>query len=47
MNAPNPQLDGQGYLKHFLTIEGLGQDLLTEILAKAEGFLGVAQQAVK
>jgi aspartate carbamoyltransferase catalytic subunit len=47
MSAANPQLDGQGNLKHFLTIEGLERDLLTEILDQAEGFLGVAQQAVK
>ncbi|AFL75187.1 aspartate carbamoyltransferase catalytic subunit [Thiocystis violascens] len=47
MNTPNPQLDAQGHLKHFLTIEGLSRELLTEILDRAEGFLGVAQQAVK
>ena len=47
MNAPNIQLDDQGRLKHFLTIEGLSRELLTEILDKSEGFLGVARQAVK
>ncbi|EXJ16034.1 aspartate carbamoyltransferase catalytic subunit [Imhoffiella purpurea] len=47
MSKQNPQLDTQGNLKHFLTIEGLSRDLLTEILDQAEGFLGVAQQAVK
>jgi aspartate carbamoyltransferase catalytic subunit len=47
VSTPNPQLDGQGNLKHFLTIEGLDAGLLTEILDQAEGFLGVAQQAVK
>jgi aspartate carbamoyltransferase catalytic subunit len=41
------QLDAQGNLKHFLTVEGLGRDLLTEILDRSEGFLGVARQAVK
>ena len=41
------QLESQGNLKHFLTIEGLSRELLTEILDKAEGFLGVARQAVK
>jgi aspartate carbamoyltransferase catalytic subunit len=41
------QLDAQGNLKHFLTIEGLGRYLLTEILDRSEGFLGVARQAVK
>lgn len=47
MSALDLQLDAQGNLKHFLTIEGLDRDLLTEILDQAEGFLGVAQQAVK
>ncbi|MGE5154749.1 MAG: aspartate carbamoyltransferase catalytic subunit [Bdellovibrio bacteriovorus] len=47
MNAANPQLDEHGHLKHFLTIEGLSRALLTQILDQAEGFLGVAQQAVK
>ncbi len=47
MSPPDPQLDGQGNLKHFLTIEGLSRELLIEILDRAEGFLGVAQQAVK
>jgi aspartate carbamoyltransferase catalytic subunit len=41
------QLDSQGNLKHFLTVDGLSRELLTEILDKTEGFLGVAQQAVK
>lgn len=47
MTTPNPQLDAQGRLKHFLTIDGLSRELLTEILDQAEGFLGVARQAVK
>lgn len=47
MRTPNPQLDDQGNLKHFLTIECLSREILTEILDQAEGFLGVAQQAVK
>ena len=47
MSTPNPQLDGHGNLKHFLTIEGLSRGLLTEILDQSEGFLGVARQAVK
>jgi aspartate carbamoyltransferase catalytic subunit len=41
------QLDAQGNLKHFLTVEGLTRNLLTEILDRSEGFLGVARQAVK
>ncbi|SDW62993.1 aspartate carbamoyltransferase catalytic subunit [Thiocapsa roseopersicina] len=47
MKTGNPQLDGQGNLKHFLTIEGLSRALLVELLDRAEGFLGVTQQAVK
>lgn len=44
---PFPQLDAHGNLKHFLTLDGLHRELLTDILDQAEGFLGVAQQAVK
>ncbi len=47
MDSGNIQLDEQGNLKHFLTIDGLDRALLTEILDRAEGFLSVAQQAVK
>lgn len=47
MNQSNIQLDAQGNLKHFLTIEGLSRELLTEILDKTTGFLGVAEQTVK
>jgi len=47
MSAADIQLDHRGNLKHFLTIEGLSRDLLTEILDRTEGFLGVAVQAVK
>jgi len=47
MDASNPQLDSNGNLKHFLTLDGLSRELLTEILDKTEGFLGVARQAVK
>jgi len=45
--CPNIQLDANGNLKHFLTIEGLSRELLTEILDKTESFLGIAAQAVK
>ena len=47
MPSPNIQLDDQGHLKHFLTLEGLSRELLIKILDKTEGFLGVARQAVK
>jgi len=45
--ATTLQLDANGNLKHFLSIEGLDRRLLIEILDRAEGFLGVARQAVK
>jgi aspartate carbamoyltransferase catalytic subunit len=41
------QTDSNGRLRHFLTIEGLKPDLLTEILNTAESFSSVAEQAVK
>ncbi len=47
MTAGDIQLDTEGNLKHLLTVEGLSRDLLTAILDQAEGFLGVAQQAIK
>jgi len=37
----NIQLDEQGRLKHFLTIEGLGSNILNQILDTAESFAGV------
>jgi len=47
MSGTAIQLDSDGNLKHFLTVEGLSEARLIEILDQAEGFLGVAQQAVK
>ncbi len=41
------QLDENGRLRHFLTIEGLNRALLTEILDTAESFSGVTAQSVK
>ena len=41
------QLDSQGRLRHFLTIQGLNRQLLTDILDTAESFVGVAEQSVK
>lgn len=41
------QVDAQGRLKHFLTIEGLGSELLLRILDTAESFAGVGDRAVK
>ena len=47
MGQGNIQLDQDGCLRHFLTIEGLQRSLLTEILDTAESFAGVAEQTVK
>lgn len=41
------QLNEQGRLKHFLSIEGLGKELLTEILDIAESFAGMSEHQVK
>jgi len=46
-NESNIQLDAQGRLKHFLTIDGLSRELLTEILDTAESFAGVSERTVK
>ncbi len=43
----NIQLDPQGRLRHFLTIDGLNRELLTEILDTAESFTGVSERTVK
>lgn len=41
------QLTDDGKLKHFLTIEGLSRELLTDILDTAESFAGMSEQHVK
>ena len=41
------QLSEQGRLKHFLTIEGLSAELLTEILDTAESFVDMSEHRVK
>ena len=43
----NIQLDANGRLRHFLSIEGLNRALLTEILDTAESFAGVSERMVK
>jgi aspartate carbamoyltransferase catalytic subunit len=45
--ANNLQLNAEGRLKHFLTIEGLSKQLLTEILDTAESFLSMSQHQVQ
>lgn len=43
----NPQLDSNGNLKHFLTIEGLKKNHLIDILDRAESFATVGGKSVK
>ena len=47
MNGKNLQIDSQGRLRHFLSINGLNRQLLTEILDTAESFAGITEQTVK
>ena len=47
MSTPLRQVDENGRLRHFLSIDGLPRDLLTEILDTAEGFTSVTEQTVK
>lgn len=47
MTSGNIQLNSEGKLKHFLTIDGLDKALLTEILDTAESFVGISDQQVK
>ncbi|OOZ41929.1 aspartate carbamoyltransferase [Solemya pervernicosa gill symbiont] len=47
MSRENIQIDDNGKLCHFLTIEGLQRELLTEILDTAESFSGLTGQPVK
>nr|MCU0937327.1 aspartate carbamoyltransferase catalytic subunit [Gammaproteobacteria bacterium] len=44
---PSLQVDENGRLKHFLSTEGLGESILTQILDTAESFVGVGERAVK
>lgn len=43
----NLQLNAEGKLKHFLTIEGFSKSMLTEILDTATSFAGMTEQQVK
>ena len=47
MSADNIQLDDQGRLLHFLSIEGLNRTILTEILDTAESFTSVTDRQIK
>jgi aspartate carbamoyltransferase catalytic subunit len=46
-DAWNIQLDKNGKLKHFLTTEGLGTQVLTQILDTAESFVDINEKSVK
>ncbi|MGD8514101.1 MAG: aspartate carbamoyltransferase catalytic subunit [Granulosicoccaceae bacterium] len=41
------QIDSHGRLRHFIAIEGLSREILTEILDTAESFAGVSEKNVK
>ncbi|HEX4975185.1 MAG TPA: aspartate carbamoyltransferase catalytic subunit [Pseudomonadales bacterium] len=48
MTANNQlQLNSQGQLRHFLNLNGLSRELLTEILDTADSFVSVGEQSVK
>ncbi|AYC31140.1 aspartate carbamoyltransferase catalytic subunit [Pseudomonas cavernae] len=48
IDAKRPlQLNDQGQLRHFLTLDGLSRELLTELLDTADSFLEVGARAVK
>jgi aspartate carbamoyltransferase catalytic subunit len=47
MMPNNLQLNSEGKLKHFLTIEGLDRQMLTEVLDLAESFIGMTDQRIK
>ncbi|MDN2660770.1 MULTISPECIES: aspartate carbamoyltransferase catalytic subunit [Neptunomonas] len=46
-DAYSVQLNQEGQLKHFITVEGLSKSLLTEILDTADSFVGMGAQQVK
>ncbi|MGV6826242.1 MAG: aspartate carbamoyltransferase catalytic subunit [bacterium] len=47
MGTNNIQLDGQGKLKHFLSLDGLKRDMLVSILDAAESFAALPGRQVK
>jgi aspartate carbamoyltransferase catalytic subunit len=44
---PHLQLNRHGQLRHFLTLDGLSRELLTEILDTADSFIEVGARAIK
>jgi aspartate carbamoyltransferase catalytic subunit len=47
MNRNDLQLDDNGRLRHFLTVEGLRREMLESIMDTAESFASVGEQTVK
>ncbi|NOQ15307.1 MAG: aspartate carbamoyltransferase catalytic subunit, partial [Methyloprofundus sp.] len=47
VSIENLQVNAQGKLQHFLSIEGLNKDLITEILDTAESFANISEKNVK
>jgi len=47
VSIENLQVNAQGKLQHFLSIEGLNKNLLTEILDTAESFADISEKNVK
>jgi len=47
LSMRNPQLNGDGTLRHLLTIEGLPREVLVHILDTAASFIGVTKREVK
>ena len=47
MQDNNIQLDDNGRLRHFLSIEGLNHSILNEILDTAESFISVSDRTIK
>ena len=47
LKTENLQLDPEGRLRHFLSVEGLSRELLVAIMDTAESFASVTEQTVK
>jgi aspartate carbamoyltransferase catalytic subunit len=47
MGEGDPQRDSEGRLRNLLTIEGLREGEIVEILDSAESFLGLGERTVK
>jgi aspartate carbamoyltransferase catalytic subunit len=47
VHSHNIQLNKEGRLRHFLTIEDLSREILTEILDTAESYAGVSERSIK